>query len=51
MKIFRRAKTNGGRNDGKSPANRMVTGLFHTLTLSEVIPSLYNDLGNVKNQI
>lgn len=37
MKIFRPAKTDGGRNDGKSLANRMVTGFFHALTLSEVI--------------
>ena len=51
MKIFRRAKNDGGRNDGKSLANRMVTEFFHALTLSEVMPSLYNDLGNVKNQI
>lgn len=47
MKIFRRAKTNGGRNDGKSPATRMVTGFFHALTLSEVIALLQKQIRHI----
>lgn len=47
MKIFRRAKNDGGRNDGKSLANRMVTEFFHALTLSEVIVLLQKQIRHV----